>query len=763
MKKKSLFISAMCISLFFVLGIVAFPSGDSDSEREKQVDQHFTNAVDFINKLMFDEAIGELEQVIKLVPESKMAQDAQYWIGQSYYKAGNFDDALSTLEKLMEENPKSAIIPVTQLMVDRVQQAKENEKLKRTTSDALDKGVIIDPNTGLTYTKAKTFFGKNDVIDVPTRLHLSPNGKYLLQDNLVIPMNGEEPFNLVDMQALRGIWSPDGKKVAFYSEGSICVIPVSPNTGRVVGPAKKLLDGKYWFQRSVSWSPDSDRIVFARRDRTTDGDIWILSVKDGALKQITYDPLPEHRPQWSPDGKTIAYEKYDDNYNSFWLVSSEGGMARKPIDNRGFGSWSPDSKGLIYEEGGKLNYFRLADERVFDCEFDPPSEVGTFFSWSPDGKKMLFYSSSYDWRSPLKVVSVTGGPVFELGSQLPLSTLWAYTRGWSSDSRMIIAHGVTKDRDNVLWIISLAGGDPFPLELDISVPGKSDIGHLDDWGNVGPISPDRKKLLFFVNQSDNTKDLWMVPVSLKDGRTTGPAVMVLAARDGISPGDAVWSPDGKRLAVIFKDDIWIASTEEDKPIQITNTPEQEIWPVWSPDGEMIAYMLGLSIWGEKEHRILHVISISEDEATEVLRTAAGRNQYAWSPDSKEIAVISQGIISAISIAGGKTRQIVDLKHQEFFVEDGIRSAWGLSWHPGGKYITFISQKERVVNDGIFMVPANGGKITELVTDDPGEKYLLYPSPDGKWISYNSDGFVKTRSEGTIWEAEFEQILGKILD
>jgi hypothetical protein len=69
----------------------------------------------------------------------------------------------------------------------------------------------------------------------------------------------------------------------------------------------------------------------------------------------------------------------------------------------------------------------------------------------------------------------------------------------------------------------------------------------------------------------------------------------------------------------------------------------------------------------------------------------------------------------------------------------------------------------VVNDGIFMVPANGGKITELVTDDPGEKYLLYPSPDGKWISYNSDGFVKTRSEGTIWEAEFEQILGKILD
>jgi len=762
MKKIIFFSVVIFISLAFVWGMVAFPSGDSDSDSDKFAEQHFANAVYLINKLIFDEAIIELEKVINLVPESKIAQDAQYWIGQSYYKAGNFDEALSTFEELIEEYPESAIIPVTQLMVSQVQRAKDNENFKRVTVNTSEKGVIIDPNTGVKYTKTNTFVGKRDVLVNKNVLNLSPNGKFLLQDNLVIPLNGEESFNLVDMVALRGIWSPDGKKVAFYSERAIWVIPVSPETGRPTGPAKKLLDGRYIFQRCVSWSPDSERIVFARRDEKTDGDIWTLSVKDGALKQITDDPLPEHRPQWSPDGKTIAYEKYD-NYNSFWLVPAEGGMARKPIDNRGLGSWSPDGKGIIYGEGGKIHLLRLADERVFDFDIGRPDGVGGFFSWSPDGKKMLFYSSSYDWGSPLKVVSVAGGPTFDIGNQLPLSTLWAYTRGWSLDSRMIVAHGVTKDRNSVLWIIPLAGGDPFTLELDVSIPGKPDVGHLDDWGKVGPISPDRKKLLFYVNQSDTTKDLWIVPVSLKDGRTTGPAVMVFAARNGKSPGDAVWSPDGERLAVIYEGDIWIASAEEGTPVQITKTPEQETWLVWSPDGKMIAYMLRKSIWGGKEHRILHVISVSEDEATEVLRTAAGRNRYAWSPDSKEIAVVSEGVISAIPIAGGKARQILDLKHQDFW--EG--NAWGLCWHPDGKHLAFvsenISQGEGGDYEGIFMVPAEGGKFTELVADDPGEKYHLYPSPDGKWISYNSDRFVKTRPEGAIWEADVEEILEKLLD
>lgn len=61
---------------------------------------------------------------------------------------------------------------------------------------------------------------------------------------------------------------------------------------------------------------------------------------------------------------------------------------------------------------------------------------------------------------------------------------------------------------------------------------------------------------------------------------------------------------------------------------------------------------------------------------------------------------------------------------------------------------------------IFVVPSEGGKVTELASDDDDWKDWIYPSPDGKWISYNSEGYVKTRPQGTIWEVDIKELLRK---
>ena len=82
-------------------------------------------------------------------------------------------------------------------------------------------------------------------------------------------------------------------------------------------------------------------------------------------------------------------------------------------------------------------------------------------------------------------------------------------------------------------------------------------------------------------------------------------------------------------------------------------------------------------------------------------------------------------------------------------------AFGLCWSPDGHGYRRVKESHH-----IFMVPAEGGEVTELAADDNGEKYCLYWSPDGKWLSYNSDAFVKTRSEGAIWEADMEDLLSK---
>lgn len=111
------------------------------------------------------------------------------------------------------------------------------------------------------------------------------------------------------------------------------------------------------------------------------------------------------------------------------------------------------------------------------------------------------------------------------------------------------------------------------------------------------------------------------------------------------------------------------------------------------------------------------------------------------------------MIFALPLDRGKARKILDLKEQGL-----VAGTVGLSWLPDGKHLVFICKKEGKGPTRMFIVPAKGGKVVELASDDDDWKYVIFPSPDGKWISYNTEGFIKTRPEGSIWEVDVEALL-----
>ena len=190
----------------------------------------------------------------------------------------------------------------------------------------------------------------------------------------------------------------------------------------------------------------------------------------------------------------------------------------------------------------------------------------------------------------------------------------------------------------------------------------------------------------------------------------------------------------------------MASSDGGEPVQVTTKKLWEHFPEWSPDGKMIKYIEG---------HALKVIPASGSEDTVILDVPDLSSPWlwyaGWSADSKDIIFPKGGEgIWAISIADGKSRQIIDLRDLD------IDYAWYLSWSPDGQKLAFIG--DRGEERHIFMGPAEGGKFTEFVTDDTGRIGSLFWSPDGRWISYNSAGFVKMRPEGEIWEVDVSELL-----
>jgi beta-lactamase regulating signal transducer with metallopeptidase domain/Tol biopolymer transport system component len=630
-----------------------------------------------------------------------------------------------------------------------------------------ESNVFVDPQTGIRFTKFKTISGPSDVIDSSPDLNLSPNRKFLLWEVRVVPLDGSTPFDLVNIpNAGCGSWSPDGRKVVFYA-GAMWLIEVDPETGRPAGSAKKLLEGEYSMGRwGVRWSLDSQRIVFVRWDSQVRGRIWTLSIESGELSQGA-DPLSFGI--ISPDGKMVAcsdaYGIMPGRQDSLRVKPVTGGDVTRVLDGIYPVVWSADSEWLVCKPkvgGGwedRIRFLRIADVR--EVEVSPP---GYLIRRSPQGRKLLFYRGSYDYRNVLRVVSVTGGPPAELGS--PSISFGSFIAGyllWTPDSRSILVGGEQEgsSRGRGLWTVPLDGKNPQPLVTDSPVCRQADL--------LVP-SPDGSKLLLVVWGEDRTADLWVVPISLSEMQSTGPAVKVFS---GMVPPTRLWSiyldawsPDSSKIAFIHKRDVWVASADGKSSSQLTQTSEQaggsnlrpdgqsvllgNWWPDWSPDGTMIAFCSYSQAKGA-----IYVVPASGAEARVVTGfSGKGQRSYAWSPDGKELTIASEneGVISNFPISGGEAKTVLRVKNL------GISRVGWLRWSPDGRLLAFqasVGQKQT-----LYTYQPDSAKPDRLA-DSNGEIGPWYWSPDSKWISFFSMETVKTRPEGVLWEMDVEKALAKL--
>jgi dipeptidyl aminopeptidase/acylaminoacyl peptidase len=81
-------------------------------------------------------------------------------------------------------------------------------------------------------------------------------------------------------------------------------------------------------------SPDGKWIAFTvsepilEEDRYN-SDIWLISLRGGEPKQLTYSPKDDFSPRWSPDGNHLAFISARDSVDNIYLIDLRGGEAKQ--------------------------------------------------------------------------------------------------------------------------------------------------------------------------------------------------------------------------------------------------------------------------------------------------------------------------------------------------------------------------------------------------------------------------------------------------
>lgn len=466
----------------------------------------------------------------------------------------------------------------------------------------------------------------------------------------------------------------------------------------------------------------SNQIVFVYAN-----DLWIVSKDGGDARRLTSNEGQESLPHFSPDGKWIAFTGQYDGNTDVYLIPVEGGQPQRLTWHPGVDNvtgWTPDGENVLFASGRESvptresKIYKISKKGGMEEALEIPRAVAGEIS--EDGKYMAYQQIGFwdpEWRNyrggQAKPIWIVDLKTLAL-KQTPQTDNERHTDPvWLNNIVYFLSE---RDYANNVWSFN-----PTNNELkQLTFHSDFDVKSLDAGG--GQIVYEQGGYLHVLNISNGQSKKLVINVR-------GDFHWARERWEEVKPANLInasLSPTGQRALFEYRGEIFTAPKEKGDWRNISNNPAAaDRYPVWSPDGKKIAWFSDAS--GEYQ------LMIGDQEGLEKPKAITLPNptfffRPAWSPDGKYVAFTDTDYnLWSVDVLSGVSKKVDTERYAH------PNRSLNPVWSPDSKWIAYARLEDNHYKT-IKVYNVETGQSLQL-TDDMADAISPVWDANGKYLYF----------------------------